>query len=281
MQPHPYFDLLRHTDEELEAHFNCPLRERITLHEWPLSCVERLNLADGRRLIYKTQSGPTVEPEFYQTAVSPVLSAIENLHRDQKYACQIMEYLEAPRLWDLHLSDGDHKRVGRELLSSIQGIRGDYPVYLDIHSWQRWLSVMDEMLTALRGLVNSGEYTTVTAQMVTATEKAARLPEVRSVFNRPTGLVHGDLAGDNIFILADGSYRIIDWQRPLLGPVDLDLAHLADSFDLDSRSWVTSGVVKVFHLLRIQWLVECTVRWFPAGKDTYDLAISKFITALT
>ena len=277
MQPHPYFDLLLHTDFELEEYFGSPLYERQTLHEWPLSCVQRLTFADGRRLVYKAQSGPTVETEFYRLASSPVLSPIEVLYRDGPYSSLVMEYLDAPRLWELNPAADELLRVGTVLKEKIHQVDGAYPVYLDIRTWERWQAVMAEMLADLRRLVQTSEYTCVTTSMVDTVEKVAVLPALQALYDQPVGLVHGDLAGDNVFVLPDGSYRIIDWQRPLFGPVDLDLAHLADSFDIDPRRWVEPGVVTAFSLLRIQWLVEATVRWFPAGKETYDDSIAKII----
>lgn len=277
MQPHPYFDLLLHIDDEIEQYFGSPVSERHTLHEWPLSCVQRLVLADSRRLVYKSQAGPTVETEFYQRASSPVLSPIEVLHRDEKYSCLTMEYLDIPHLWDLHLSEPDLLQVGIDLQAKIGQVEGDYPVYLDLATWERWQDLMAEMITDLRRLVQAAVYTCVTSPMVDILERATQLPDVRALYNQPVGLVHGDLAGDNVFVLPDGSYRLIDWQRPMLGPVDLDLAHLADSFDIDPRRWVEPGVAAAFSLLRIQWLVEATVRWYPAGKETYDESIAKII----
>ncbi|MBI3960182.1 MAG: hypothetical protein HY328_15325 [Chloroflexi bacterium] len=50
MVNHPYFDLLLHDDAELAAHLGDAIVERVTLHEWPLSCVQRLTTAQGRRL---------------------------------------------------------------------------------------------------------------------------------------------------------------------------------------------------------------------------------------
>ncbi len=280
MEPHPFFDLLLHTNSELEDHFGSPVYERQTLHEWPLSCVQRLDFADGRRLVYKSQSGPTVETDFYLRASSPALSSVEVLHQEGLYSSLVMEYLDAPRLWDLHLAREDLLRIGKALKDEIRQIQGDFLVYLDIRSWQRWQAVMAEMIADLRRLVRTAEYSCVTLPMVDVVEQAAALSTVRAVYDQPVGLVHGDLAGDNVFVLPGGGYRIIDWQRPLMGPVDLDLAHLADSFAIDPRLWVGPGVSTAFSLLRIQWLVEATVRWFPAGKDTYDASIAKIIAQL-
>lgn len=277
MQPHPFFDLLLHADTELEDHFGSPLYERRTLHEWPLSCVQRLVFEDGRRLVYKAQSGPTVETEFYRRASSPVLSSVEVLYREGTYSSLSMEYLDAPRLWDLHLDPEKLQHIGEDLSRQIQRVTGDYPVYLDLSTWERWQQVMCEMIANLRGLVKAGAYTCVSTAMVEVVAHAAEHSTVQAAFTGPAGLVHGDLAGDNVFALPDGSYRIIDWQRPILGPTGLDLAHLADSFEIDPRGWVDQGLVTAFSLLRIQWLVECTLRWFPAGRDTYDSSIAKII----
>jgi hypothetical protein len=280
MQPHAFFDLLLHTDAELEDHFGSSLYERHTLHEWPLSCVQRLDFADGRRMVYKSQSGPTVETEFYRHASSPALSSIEVLHHEGPYSSLVMEYLDAPRLWDLHLAGEDLLRIGKALKDEIHRVQGAFPVYLNIRTWQRWQVVMAEMVANLRRLVQTAEFACVTSVMVDTVERAAVSPAVLDVYEQPVGLVHGDLAGDNVFVLPGGGYRIIDWQRPLMGPVDLDLANLADSFDIDPRLWVGPGVATAFSLLRIQWLVEAAIRWFPAGKGTYDDSIAKIIAQL-
>ena len=74
MQTHPVFtNLLMHSDDELAAALGVGIVERETIHAWPLSCVQRLLLADGVKLIYKSQLPPTVEPEFYASASSPLL----------------------------------------------------------------------------------------------------------------------------------------------------------------------------------------------------------------
>ncbi len=73
MHRHPYFDLMLHDDDELSALLGSRVVERTTLHEWPLSCVQRVTTADGTRIIYKAQAAPTIEPEFYAVARSPLL----------------------------------------------------------------------------------------------------------------------------------------------------------------------------------------------------------------
>ena len=98
--------------------------------------------------------------------------------------------------------------------------------------------------------------------------------EVLTALDRNIGFVHNDLSGDNIFVLPDG-YRIIDWQRPILGPKELDLAILLDSLDRDALRFVDRGVIWIMYLLRIAWFTECAVRWFPEGRVSYDNAVAR------
>jgi hypothetical protein len=72
-------------------------------------------------------------------------------------------------------------------------------------------------------------------------------------------------------------YRIVDWQRPIIGPKALDLAILLDSLNREAIRYVDTGIVKLMYLLRIAWFTECAVQWFPAGCDSYDKAIEQII----
>jgi hypothetical protein len=75
VQTHPVFtDIALHSDDELVRLLGSGIEERATIHAWPLSCVQQVRLANGRRLVYKSQLPPTVEPEFYQAASSALLA---------------------------------------------------------------------------------------------------------------------------------------------------------------------------------------------------------------
>jgi hypothetical protein len=69
-------DLVLHDDDELlRGARHGRRRARGGENVWPLSCVERVALADGTRLAYKSQLPPTVEPGVYAAASSPLLPA--------------------------------------------------------------------------------------------------------------------------------------------------------------------------------------------------------------
>src|SRR6266851_532395 len=102
MQTHPFFtNILMHSGDELAEALGIAIAERETLDAWPLSCVQRLLLADGTKLIYKSQLPPTVEPEFYERASSPLLPGYRMLDKLGNCATMTFEWIDAPLLRDV------------------------------------------------------------------------------------------------------------------------------------------------------------------------------------
>src|SRR6266568_8072490 len=77
-----------------------------------------------------------------------------------------------------------------------------------------------------------------------------------------------DLTADQIFVTG-GGYRVIDWQRPVLGPPAVDLVALLVGAVTDRgpardpRRHVDAAVVGVFWFLRLYWAVEAQFDLFP------------------
>jgi hypothetical protein len=279
MQKHTHFDLLLHTDEELGELLGSPVNQRATLHEWPLSCVQDLRLADGQEWIYKAEAAPTVEPEFYAAARSAVLPHTRLLHRDEDSAILLIEKVRGNRLDCLSLSEKDALRTAAEMLRRIAAVQGNPPVYLDISNLPHWSGLMSGMVEDLYGLVSTRRFSKTTRADIRRLASAARALVVEEIYNPfryrgEIGLVHHDLTCDNIFLTFGGS-RIIDWQRPIRGPVDIDRVHLLASLGFDPRPHVHPGIIVMTDLLRVHWLVECSRTWFPAGIPTYDTAIAE------
>jgi hypothetical protein len=277
MHRHPYFDLWLHDDDELAPLAGGEIVERVTMHEWPLSCVQRLRLADGRRLIYKTQYGPTVEPEVYARVQSDLLPWAETIYQADghagKHACMLIEYIDAPMFEDLVPSEEDTVRVGREVQAQIAEIGGERPHYIDISDEARWAAYVEAMLGELSGLMERDAFTIVTQAMVRDLARCARSVPVLDAIRARSGYVHRDLSADNVLVLPEGGYRVIDWQRPILGPVDLDLVDLLHSLGYDPLRYVETGVVQVWLVLSIGWLLEAKARWFPEG-SSYDQQVA-------
>jgi len=279
MHRHRTFDLVLHDDEELSALLGCCSTDRRTLHEWPLSCVQRVTTPDATRMIYKAQAAPTIEPEFYAAARSPLLPRVRTVYRTERHACLLIEFIDGPRLADLRLPAAEIVRIGRILVEAIAHIAGKPPTVLDVGSPEAWTAVAESMLGALRGLVDAGRFIAVDVGLLRAIERAAASQSVLDAVSAPASLIHSDLGGDNVFVLGE-SYRVIDWQYPKRGPADLDLAILLESIGLDPRDSVDAGIVRLMGLLRILWLTECATRWFPPGVESYDRQIAQLATQL-
>jgi len=52
MEKHAHHNLWLLDNGEIESFTGGVAKERTTIHEWPLSSVQRLQLEDGRNLIY-------------------------------------------------------------------------------------------------------------------------------------------------------------------------------------------------------------------------------------
>jgi hypothetical protein len=132
MLKHETFDLLVHSTDELEALLGELVAERRQLHSWPFSAVELLTTASGVRLIYKAQRTPTFEPDFYERVRSPLLPGYRLLRRDATYSTMVFEFVDAPLLRDMQLSEHELVGHGRAVVEAIGQIDEDVPVYIDI-----------------------------------------------------------------------------------------------------------------------------------------------------
>jgi len=251
MHRHPTFDLWLHDDDELVSVLNNDILERVTLHEWPLSCVQQLTLRDGRKLVYKAQA-MAFEPEFYARARSGLLPQAQTLYRTGSHACMLFEFIDAPLIEALDLPEDEVVRIGREVIAQIAGIDGDLPYTADLSDVDKWLALMQTLCAELRQQIAQDRFERTSETLVRDLEHWASSAPVLSAIRTRPGTVHRDFTGDNLFVLPDG-YRLIDWQRPILGPTDLDMVSLLGSLGFDPLHHVTEGTLRAWLLLQIHW----------------------------
>jgi len=269
MHKHPYFDLYLHDDQELAAHIGGEIVAREMLHEWPLSCVERIATA-RRQWIYKCQFGPTVEAVFYAFARSDLLTPTQTLYQADGYTCTLREYVDAPLIEDLDLSEAQALSITRQVRAKMDKIEGHLPYLYDIRTAESWLSLVGGTLGNIAGLIERKTYTQTTPDMVADLREWAHSEGVLQAVQRKPGYVHGDFTGDNLFVLGEGDYRVIDWQRPFYGPTELDLASMIGSLEFDPLKVVGPSILQIRSFMLIRWFTVCAVRWFPDGTETYD-----------
>lgn len=277
MHHHPYFDLWLHDTDELIELVGSPIAERVTIHEWPLSCVQRLHCVNGQTHIYKVQAPPTVEPAFYRHARSPLVVGAQVLPIEGMPAALLLEDIRAPSLCDLDLPTAAVLSIVDAVVSQIARMEGDLPAMFDIRTETQWLAHAQAIVMDLRVLVDAGLFQQVNAAMIDQVACHSRSAAVLETLAGPTGYVHQDLCAENVLVLADG-YKVVDWQRPIWGPLALDRATLLESADMDPAPHVPPGVLQMRTLLLIGWFAQAARYWFPAGATAYDSEIARLVT---
>ena len=266
MQSHPHFpDLLFHTDAALADLLGIAIRERKTIHEWPLSLVQKLTLADGRALVYKSQLPPTVEPQFYAAASSPLLPAYQALGTLGTLGdCAIMtfDWIDAPLLRDEAYSTSALVNHGRRVIEQIGKIQGDLPVYLDMGSADKWMVECEFVLERLHTLIKDKRFTSVDDAGVSRVRAWAHSASVVETVASQSRLIHGDLTAEQIFVTPDG-YRVIDWQRPMIAPPGIDLVALLLRQNIAPHPYVDPIAFRLYWFLHLRWAVVAQHDLFP------------------
>jgi hypothetical protein len=281
MQSHAAFSgLLLHTDDELATLLGVRIVDRRTIHEWPLSCVQRVALEDGRMLIYKSQRPPSVEAAFYERAASPLLPGHRLLGTLGDCETMTLDWIDAPLLSAIATRDTEMVEHGRRVIDAIAGIRGDLPVYLDVGTIEKWTANARVTLEKLRALVMDRRFEAITLETVDAVEAWSTNTTVLDAVTANPRVTHGDLKGDQVFVTptaatgasagagADvraraNAYRVIDWQRPIIAPPDTDLVALLVEQRMRPYGFVDITIVRIFWFLRLSWAVEAQFDLFP------------------
>jgi hypothetical protein len=69
------------------------------------------------------------------------------------------------------------------------------------------------------------------------------------------------LNADQIFITDDG-YRVIDWQRPCMGPAEVDLVTLLVGRQIYPALFVQKPIVEIYWFLLLYWSVQAQYSLF-------------------
>lgn len=246
MLEHPIFPkILMHSDQEIAEILGVGIKTRKTIHEWPLSCVQEIQLNDGTKLIYKSQLPPTVEGCFYENASSRLLPKHRCLGKFNNCDTMFIEWIDTSLLSNKVCSDDDFVEYGKQIMEQIANIRGELPVYIDIGSPDAWLNIGNIVLEKLNKLVNYGRFSIISVAKIAHMQTWIKSVEVIKVVTENSHVIHGDLKADQVFITEDG-FRVIDWQRPIIAPPDVDLVSLLVDRKISPLNYVTPVIIGVF-----------------------------------
>jgi hypothetical protein len=260
-EKHAHFALWLHGTSALETALGRRVLGRETIHEWPLSCVQRIDCA-GETFIYKTQARPTVEPAFYAAASSKLLPGHRYLGKLHGCHTMAFEAIDGTRLADQPLEAPELLALGSRLQNEIDAVEGELPVYTDIRNRERWLSFVEAVLEAISGLGHDGVFEAIPDETVAGLRTWANSAGVIDLIETQSAFCHGDLNGGNIFHVGS-ELRLIDWQRPRFAPPSVDLAGLLLSSGQDAYAHVQREAVQILFFLTIAWSVRCQREFIP------------------
>lgn len=253
MHEHPTFrGLLVQGDDELAAALGSDVVSRGLVHEWPLTRTERVELADGRRYAVKAQLLPTVEPSFYAAATSSLLLPFVDLGRSGETVFMATEWLDAPTLHSAELTDPQFVEDARRLVREIGSIDGAPPVFLDLSTAETFGEAVKTTAGKLETLVAAGRFANLPADVPSRLLGWAASGAVISAATSHPRITHGDLSPEEVFVTS-GGFKVIDWQRPVLGPADLDLVSLLRYRRIDPLLHVEREVVQLSWFILLHW----------------------------
>jgi Phosphotransferase enzyme family len=253
-----------HTDDELGALLGTKVTGRRTIHEWPLSCVQRVVLDDGTRLVYKSQLPPTVEPAFYAAVSSPLLPGYRSLGRLGDCETMVLDWIDAPLLRDIAGTADELAAHGRRVITRIGAIGGTPPVYLDLGTPAAWAAETGLALERLGKLVADRRFSSIDAVAVERVRAWATDAAVVDAVTAAPRVVHGDLTAEQVFVTPDG-YRVVDWQRPIVAPPAVDLVALLVSRRIPPTRYAGRVAVGVYWFLLLHWALRAEVELFPGN----------------
>ena len=195
-------------DAALEQLLGQPVRRRERLHSWPLSLVERVETGDGVCILKTQLACASVESAFYAAVAHPRLLRPLYAGRSGNSEILILPFLEGPTEdWSAWTDERIRRRV-RALRGEFSGLDGA-PVFFDYSRREQFADALAADEETLRqGGLRPEELAALRAWLDGPGS---------ACWDAPVGLLHGDLKGEN---LLDG--RLIDWQRPMRGPLPLE-----------------------------------------------------------
>lgn len=250
-----------HSDEELTDILGARIKSRDTIHQWPLSCVQKIILENGNQMVYKSQLPPTVESDFYENAVTGLLPAHRVIGKLGNCDTMDIEWIDAPLLSEKGLDTNELIGHGKRITAQIRKIGGNLPVYLDIGSHDSWMHATHTTFEKLSALIKDGRFI-LSEKFPEKLRNWSSSDRIVEALTDDPRVIHGDLKADQVFLAGD-EYRIIDWQRPYVAPSEVDLVSLLIDQHIEPRGIASKAVIDIFWFLCLHWAVEAQYTLFP------------------
>jgi hypothetical protein len=122
---------------------------------------------------------------------------------------------------------------------------------------------VDTAVARLERLVGDGRFRRLDAETVARLPARLAAPDMVHEATARARVAHGDLTAEQAFV-ADGGYRVVDWQRPVIAVPELDVVALLVDRGVPAQGHVDAIAIAVFWFVRLHWAVQAQFELFPA-----------------
>lgn len=252
------------SDAELADALGLGVAERLEVHRWPLSCVQRLLLDDGASLAYKAQLQPSLETRFYAAATSPLLLPAQVLS-EGPCSHLVLPWVTRPSLAESSLTATELAETVTQLGKEIATIQGDLPTYLDLASGPGIHAVVERVTAMASVLVGAGRLPSLTEDDLGFVSGWVHQPPVLQALTTDRSFTNGDLSANQVFPPGSGRqyFTVIDWQRPVWATSGMDVVSVLIDAGYDPAHHLDWPPIGAYWLQLLHWAVTAQHDFFP------------------
>ena len=258
-----------HSTDSIQEAIGRGVISRTTIHQWQLSVVQKLVFDDQSIYAYKANLPPSVENDFYRRSNTDLLP--EHIQLPQVASTQglLLKWIHFPAISDLTLEQIDLCSLCELVVDRLGSMSGSLPFHTDISSRVRWEDYISRMLARFETYFLRNQNGSVPRSATRYISSFADNKKILEILCKSTRLIHGDLKSDQIFV-SSGNIKVIDWQRPVVGPASLDLASLLISLGIDPSGKVSPEILQVHWILFTGWILEAWMDHFDQTTGTME-----------
>lgn len=259
------------TDTELADALGVGVAERVEVHRWPLSCVQRLRLDDGTSVAYKAQLQPSLEMRFYAAARSPLLLPARVLS-EGPCSHLVLPWVTRPSLAGRRLPAAELAETVTSLTQEIAAIEGELPTYLDLASRPGIHAIVERVLDMASVLIGDGRLPSLTTEDLAFVSDWVHREPIVHALNTDRAFTNGGLSANQVFLPESGTqhYTVIDWERPVWATAGMDVVSVLIDAGHDPADHLDWPPIGAYWLQLLHWAVTAQYDFFPdqAGRSS-------------
>jgi thiamine kinase-like enzyme len=244
-----------HTPNELSDIFGDKITGAELLQKNFDSVVLLLTTQNTGKWVYKFYKRISIEPLFYKQAKSDLLAKCRVILNEERKTALLLRYIEGRRLDSLKSQPDNLMEYARDIISKIATIKNP-PFAERFDTYERWREYLQQNFEYIDKVSIKGLFKQINPDYINILKDSVTKIDWQVVFESPCGLINCDLHNENIFLMPDNTWKIIDWEMPCIGPSSVDMAGLLENLTLDPYQYLPREAVKMMNLVKLFLLVN-------------------------